>query len=78
MPFMPSGTDEFGRVMLQVMGDGAGVIWANHGLLTVGRSVDEAFRRTVICEHAAHIYHLALLHGQPTLVTHELLQGGAA
>ena len=78
MPFMPSGTEAFGRVMLEVMGDGAGVIWANHGLLTVGRSVEEAFRRTVIVEHAAQIYHLALLHGQPTLVTHELLQGAAA
>ena len=78
MPFMPSGTEAFGRTMLEIMGDGAGVIWANHGLLTVGRSVDEAFRRTVIVEHAAQIYHLALLHGQPTLVTHELLQGAAA
>jgi L-ribulose-5-phosphate 4-epimerase len=78
MPFMPSGTEAFGRTMLQVMQNGYGVVWANHGLLTVGRTVEEAFRRTVIVEHAAQIYHLALLHGQPTLVTHELLQGAAA
>ena len=55
-----------------------GVVWANHGLMTVGSTVEEAFRRTVVVEHAAQIYHLALLHGQPTLVTHELLQGAAA
>jgi L-ribulose-5-phosphate 4-epimerase len=78
MPFMPSGTEAFGRAMLDVMRDGAGVIWGNHGLLTVGSNVEEAFRRTVIVEHAAQIYHLALLHGRPTLVTHELLQGAAA
>ncbi len=78
MPFMPSGTEAFGRAMLEVMGSGAGVIWANHGLLTVGHSVEEAFRRTIIVEHAAQIYHLALLHGGPALVTHELLQGAAA
>lgn len=78
MPFMPSGTEAFGRAMLEIMGSGAGVIWANHGLLTVGRSVEEAFRRTVVVEHAAQIYHLALLHGEPALVTHELLQGAAA
>lgn len=78
MPFMPSGTEAFGRAMLKVMGSGYGVVWANHGLLTVGRSVEEAFRRSVVAEHAAQIYHLALLHGQPTLVTHELLQGASA
>jgi len=78
MPFMPSGTEAFGQAMLEVMGAGFGVVWANHGLLTAGRTVDEAFRRTVIAEHAAQIYHLALLHRQPTLVTHELLQGAAA
>jgi L-fuculose-phosphate aldolase len=78
MPFMLSGSEEFGRAMLQVMGSGYGVVWANHGLMTVGSTVEEAFRRTVVVEHAAQIQHLALLHGQPTLVTHELLQGKSA
>jgi len=78
MPFMPSGTDEFGTMMLEIMGHGHGVVWANHGLLTAGRTVEEAFRRTVIVEHAAQIYHLALLHGQPSLVTQAQLQGSLA
>jgi len=78
MPYMPSGTDAFGQEMVRVMGDGFGVVWANHGLLTAGKTVDEAFRRSIIVEHAARIYHLALLHGAPALVTHEQHGGGLA
>lgn len=68
MPFLLSGSEHFGNEMMKVLQGGAGIIWANHGLLTVGRTVEEAFRRTVICEHTAHIYYNALLYGQPTLV----------
>lgn len=71
MPFLLSGSAHFGNEMMKVLQQGAGVIWANHGLLTVGRTVEEAFRRTVICEHAAQIYYNALLYGEPTLVAIE-------
>ena len=60
------------------MGDGYGVIWANHGLLTAGSTMDQALRRSVIVEYAARIYHEALLHGVPALVTHDQLQGSLA
>ncbi len=75
MPYQPSGTKAFGEEMVRVMGDGFGVVWGNHGLLTAGTTVDEAFRRSIIVEHAARIYYLALLHGTPALVTHEMHQG---
>lgn len=78
MPYMPSGTDAFGQEMVRVMGDGVGVVWANHGLLTAGKTVDEAFRRSIIVEHAARIYHHALLHGAPVIVTHEMHGEGLA
>jgi ribulose-5-phosphate 4-epimerase/fuculose-1-phosphate aldolase len=78
MPFMPSGSTAFGRAMVAIMNPGYGVIWANHGLLTAGRTVEEAFRRTVIVENTAQIYHLALLHGQPTVLRREQLAGGVA
>lgn len=78
MPFMVSGSDHFGQEMMRIMGDGYGVVWANHGLLTVGRTMDEALRRSVVVEYAARIYHEALLHGAPALVTHEQLQGSLA
>lgn len=79
MPFMPSGSEAFGIAMLKVMQGGCAVVWANHGLLTTGSTVEEAFRRTVIVENNAHIYHLALLHGQPpTILTSAQLAGGHA
>lgn len=79
MPFMVSGSDEFGQEMLKVMGDGYGVVWANHGLVTVGETMDEALRRSVVVEYAARIYHGALLHGStPALVTPEEMQGSLA
>jgi len=69
MPFMPSGSTAFGEKMLAVMNPGYAVIWANHGLLTAGTTVEEAYRRTVVVENTAQIYHLALLHGQPRILT---------
>lgn len=78
MPFHPSGSADFGYRMLQVMGDRNAVIWANHGLLTVGKSLDAAFRCTVVVENAAQIYHLALQLGQPNLVSLDALKGASA
>jgi ribulose-5-phosphate 4-epimerase/fuculose-1-phosphate aldolase len=74
MPFMPSGSDAFGDKMVEVMGDRNGVVWGNHGLLTIGQDLDHAFRRTVIVENVAHIYYLTLsLGGKPTLVHRDML-----
>jgi ribulose-5-phosphate 4-epimerase/fuculose-1-phosphate aldolase len=74
MPFAPSGSESFGRRMLDVMADRNAVIWGNHGLLTVGDSLPSAFRCTVTVETAAQIYYLALLLGQPTLVSPDRLK----
>ena len=74
MPFLLSGSEHFGKEMMNLLQQGAGVIWANHCLLTVGRTVEEAFRRTVICEHTAQIYYNALLYGEPTLVASDQIE----
>jgi ribulose-5-phosphate 4-epimerase/fuculose-1-phosphate aldolase len=73
MPFMPSGSDAFGAKMLEVMGERNGVVWGNHGLLTIGQDLDHAFRRTVIIENVAHIYYLTLGIGKPVLIRREML-----
>ncbi len=74
MPFMPSGSDKFGELMVEVMGDRKGVIWGNHGLLTIGPDLDHAFRRTVIIENAAQIYYLTFGVGRkPTLISKGML-----
>ncbi len=78
MPFMVSGSDEFGREMMKVLGDGYGVVWANHGMMIVGETMDQVLRRSVVVEYAARIYHGALIHGAPSLVTPEQMQGSLA
>ncbi|MBW7882403.1 MAG: class II aldolase/adducin family protein [Caldilineaceae bacterium] len=78
MPFMPSGSDEFGQRMLEVMGDKQGVVWGNHGLLTIGVTVEQAYRRTVIVESVAQIYHLCLTIGKPVVLKPEMLKAAIA
>jgi ribulose-5-phosphate 4-epimerase/fuculose-1-phosphate aldolase len=72
-PFELSGSDEFAQGMLGVMGDGHAVIWANHGLLTVGHSLDLALERTIFTEHTAKIQYLAQQMGTPHVLPLDLL-----
>ncbi|PID98177.1 MAG: hypothetical protein CSA83_01735 [Actinomycetales bacterium] len=46
--------------MCDVMGDLNAVVWANHGLLTVGDNLRDAFKTTVAVESAAKV----LLHAR--------------
>ena len=68
MPFAPSGSRQFGYDMLEVMGDKRAVVWANHGMLAIGKSLDRAIHCTVMVEIAAQLYHMALQHGEPNLI----------
>jgi ribulose-5-phosphate 4-epimerase/fuculose-1-phosphate aldolase len=72
-PFHLSGSDEFAQGMLEAMGDGYAVIWANHGLLTVGHSLDVALERAIFTEHSAKIQYLAQQMGTPHILPLDLL-----
>ena len=65
MPFAPSGSRQFGYDMLDVMGDRNAVVWANHGMLALGDSLQKAIHCTVMVEISAQLYHMALQHGEP-------------
>lgn len=55
MPFALSNRTEFGDAMCDVMGDLNAVVWANHGLLTVGDNLRDAFKTSVAVESAAKV-----------------------
>jgi len=55
MPFSLSNRTEFGDAMCDVMGDRNAVVWANHGLLTVGDNLRDAFKTSVAVESAAKV-----------------------
>jgi L-ribulose-5-phosphate 4-epimerase len=70
MPFMQSNTTEFGEAMVEILGDRNAVIWANHGLMTVGPDLASAFKCTVAVETAARVQHAALCLGQPHVLNY--------
>jgi len=63
--YAPTGTDKLGENVVKALEDRSAVILANHGLLTVGRSVNEAVELAVYAERAAKIYFFAKLMGKP-------------
>jgi len=68
MTFADSGTESFGYTMLSVMGRRNAIVWANHGLLTVGKTLDAAFHCTLTVELGAKMYHIALCHGDARII----------
>jgi L-ribulose-5-phosphate 4-epimerase len=71
------GTDEIGRNAIEALSLQPGakaVLLANHGLLTIGQSMQEAYRVASDVEVEARIYHSALVIGDPVLITEEQVQ----
>lgn len=70
MPFALSNNTAFGDAMCDVMGDLNAVVWANHGLLTVGDNLRDAFKTSVAVESAAQV----LLHARSITSAPKLLE----
>ena len=66
--YAASGTPELGRSAAAALGQRQAVLLANHGSVTVGRDLAEAFYRLEVLERAARVYLLARLAGDPTFV----------
>ncbi|MGB9826526.1 MAG: class II aldolase/adducin family protein, partial [Desulfofundulus sp.] len=71
--FAPPGTEELGERALAGLGKGNAVLLQNHGVLTVGPTLERAFTIAAIVEDAAKIYVYSSLLGTPTLVPTEIL-----
>jgi L-fuculose-phosphate aldolase len=68
------GTEALGRAALAALNAQPGsraVLLANHGLLTVGRTLAEAYAAASGVETEAQIYALALRIGTPVAITDE-------
>lgn len=59
MPFALSNSTAFGERMAGYLEDRNAVVWANHGLLTVGPNLRDAFKTTVAVESAAKVLSVA-------------------
>lgn len=68
-PYAPSGTDQFAQAALDTLGtEDLAVLFQNHGVMAVGRSLKEAYSIAVGLEEAAMIYHLARQMGDPIII----------
>lgn len=64
-----AGSEQLAANAVQALGDRSAVLLANHGLVAVGRDLDEAFNVCMMAERCAHIYLAAKQVGSPQALT---------
>ena len=69
--YAPIGGADIGEEIIAKIGRSLVIIMQNHGVFTIGSSPQEATKMAVEVEEIAKITHLAMLRGQPILLTEE-------
>ncbi|WAH38852.1 class II aldolase/adducin family protein [Alicyclobacillus dauci] len=64
-------TNDLAIAANQALGQRNAIVLRNHGAITVGSTLKEAYSRMEILEDAAEIYHLSLQMGTPRVLTDE-------
>jgi ribulose-5-phosphate 4-epimerase/fuculose-1-phosphate aldolase len=64
-PYQESCTPAFGELVAGFLGEGAAVIWGNHGAMVAGRTVALTYSIAHALEDSARIYWLASQIGEP-------------
>lgn len=67
-PYATFGTPELAQNIAENIGEYNGLLLANHGLITVGRNMDEAFAAAEEIEFVARIYYQARSIGKPVIL----------
>ncbi len=70
-PYATFGTAELSRLAVEALQDRLACLLAQHGQVTLGRSLDQALRLAIEVETLAHMYLQALQLGEPPLLTSE-------
>ncbi len=73
--FAPIGGEAIGQEIISKIGQSWAIIMQNHGVFTIGTSAQHATKIAVEVEEIAKITHLALLRGQPIVLTPEQMGG---
>lgn len=69
--YVSGGSWELGKAIVEKLGDLAGVLLQNHGVVTVGPSLKQSFEAAAVIEDAAKIYLTAINAGKPTMLSPE-------
>ena len=67
------GTEEVGKAVIEAIGDKNAVLLKNHGVVTIGYTLESAFNVALRVEELARINLLALQIGKPICLTEEEL-----
>lgn len=67
-PYAPFGTQALSDLILEGLGDRHGVLLGNHGMVAVGRTLDQAMWRAEELETLAKMSYLAHAAGQPVIL----------
>ena len=65
MPFRTVREEAFAEEMLEVMAEHYAVVWGNHGLLTIGATIEQALDRSLGVEFNARVLAIARGLGEP-------------
>ena len=71
--YAPIGGADIGQEIINKIGRALAIVMQNHGVFTIGSSPQQATKMAVEVEEIAKITHLAMLRGQPILLTVEQL-----
>jgi L-fuculose-phosphate aldolase len=72
--FAPFGTIELAQSVVKALEGRSAAILANHGVVTVGRDLDEALETLLVVERSAQIYILSLLLGRAHTIPEDLVK----
>lgn len=72
--YAPIGGADIGQEIINKIGRAKAIIMQNHGVFTIGSSPQQATKMAVEVEEIAKIMHLAMLRGNPILLTPEQIE----
>ncbi len=67
--YAPIGGADIGQEIIAKIGNSKAIIMQNHGVFTIGKDAKQATKMAIEVEEIAEITHLALLRGQPIMLT---------
>ena len=67
--YAPIGGAEIGQEIIDNIGRALAIVMQNHGVFTIGSSPQQATKIAVEVEEVAKITHLAMLRGQPIMLS---------
>jgi L-ribulose-5-phosphate 4-epimerase len=67
-PFEPAGSLELGQAIIPYLEESNSCLLANHGTISSGNTMDEAYTASIYLEDAAKIYYYAKTSGTPVII----------